>query len=108
LDLREQGAAKDKTVETSGQSCYCIASVAGRRDEIVKEILALWGPMVDAGSDTAWEGFDGRGSICHGWAGVPVVALLRYIFRLDPRKAGRRRVKNVGGVDWMKCELRAE
>jgi hypothetical protein len=26
----------------------------GRRDEIVTQILEFWGPMVDAGSDTAW------------------------------------------------------
>ena len=78
----------------------------GRRDEIVEQILKFWGPMVDAGSDTAWESFHGRDSQCHGWSGAPVIALMRHVLRMDPRKPGRRKVKNVGGLAWMECEVR--
>jgi hypothetical protein len=78
----------------------------GRRDEIVTQILEFWGPMVDAGSDTAWESFHGRDSQCHGWSGAPVIALMRHVLKMDPRKAGRRKVKNVGGLAWVACEIR--
>jgi hypothetical protein len=79
----------------------------GRKDEIVREIMAGWGPMVDAGSDTAWETFVPQGSWCHGWAGTPVVALMRYLFRLNPRKPGRRRLRNIAGIKWAECEVLA-
>jgi len=76
----------------------------GRADGVVEEILRCWGRMADAGSDTAWEGFDGRGSLCHGWAGVPIVALMRHVLRLDPRAGGRRRAGPVGGVEWIEAQ----
>jgi len=77
----------------------------GCPDAVVQEILRCWGPMADAGSDTAWEGFDGRSSLCHGWAGVPIVALMRHVLRLDPRTGGQRRVGPVGGVDWIEARV---
>jgi alpha-L-rhamnosidase len=74
----------------------------GRADDIVKHIYAGWGPMVDAGSDTAWEWFPPRvSSYCHGWSGIPIVALLRHVLKLHPRKPERRRVENIAGVAWI-------
>ncbi len=73
----------------------------GRTDEIVSTILQKWGPMVDAGSDTAWEWFNRPISACHGWSGVPIVALLRYVLKVDPRKAHRVRKEKIAGIDWM-------
>ena len=77
----------------------------GRKEEIVREIITGWSPMVDAGSDTAWEGFDGRASWCHGWAGTPVVALMRYVFKIDPSRPVKRRVRNIADIKWMECEV---
>ena len=62
--------------------------------------------MADSDTDTAWEGFDGRASQCHGWSGTPVVALIRHVLKMDPRWPARKRVRNVGGVAWMECEIR--
>ncbi len=78
----------------------------GRRDEVVQHILDCWGPMAGAGTDTAWEDFAGRASQCHGWSGTPAVALIRHVLRMDAGKAGKKRVRNVGGVAWMECEIR--
>ena len=78
----------------------------GRRDQVIEHILRCWGPMADSGTDTAWEGFEGGASECHGWSGTPVVALIRHVLKMDPRKGGKKRVRNVGGVKWMECEIR--
>jgi len=87
---------KYHTLEALGQ--------LGQPSRIVEEILRCWGPMVDAGSDTAWEHFDGRGSQCHGWAGTPVVALLRHVLRYDPRKPRLRMTNRIDGIDWLRAQ----
>ena len=41
-------------------------------------------PMLDAGSDTAWEWFPPRvSSYCHGWSGIPIVSLLKHVLKLE-------------------------
>lgn len=77
----------------------------GRAGDIVEDIRRHWGPMVDAGSDTAWERFDPDGSHCHGWAGIPIVALLRYVLKVDPRQPGLTRKTDICGIEWMECEV---
>jgi len=77
----------------------------GRPDAIVADILRWWGPMVDADSDTSWEHFSGKGSRCHGWGGVPVVALMRHVLNLDPTLTGSARAEGVGPVQWMDCDV---
>ena len=63
--------------------------------------------MVDASSDTAWEAFDPLAtaepeySLCHGWAGIPIVALMKYIFKLEPTKVTKKRQENLAGIDWL-------
>ncbi len=78
----------------------------GRESDIIEHIVNGWGPMVDAGSDTAWEWFNEvkRGSQCHGWSGVPVVAVLRHILKVDPRRPHQARCENIGPIAWIKCE----
>lgn len=76
----------------------------GRTDDLVREILRCWGPMVDAGSDTSWEAFDGA-SQCHGFSGIPIITLMRHVLGADPRRPGLSRRENVGGVDWLECEV---
>jgi len=83
----------------------------GLHDELVGDILARWGPMVDAGADTTWEHFPGEGtgavcthgSQCHGWAGIPVLSLVELL--LDLHSPGRARRAGVGGVAWIEAEL---
>lgn len=77
----------------------------GRHDAIVADILAKWGPMVDAGADTTWEDFVGRSSHCHGWAGIPVVSLAHMVLGLDPRRPAKARRADIGGVAWIEAEL---
>ena len=76
----------------------------GRTEAIIQDLLASWGPMVDAGTKTAWESFGGGESHCHGWAGIPVLALAG-ILGLDPLNPGKARKKNVGSVAWMQGEI---
>jgi len=73
----------------------------GRHDAIMDDILTLWGPMVDAGAATTWESFEGKTSHCHGWAGIPILALAGLILGFDPRKAGTARKEGCGSVAWM-------
>lgn len=77
----------------------------GRPGHVIDDIRTHWGPMVAAGSDTAWEWFEFRGSQCHGWSGIPIVALLRHVLHVDPRVPGVTRRTNVHGIDWMECEV---
>jgi hypothetical protein len=78
----------------------------GQTDALVEEIMQNWGPMVDADSDTTWEAFNGRGSRCHGWAGIPFTAIMRHVLKLDPRtdaKSGK--VESIAGIDWISGEI---
>jgi|GEM_PF-5748990 len=80
-------------------------ALLGRRDELMADILAGWGPMVDKGAATTWESFGGGESHCHGWAGIPVLALAG-LLGLDPRKPGKARKEKIGGVEWIEGEIR--
>lgn len=66
-------------------------AVLGRPEAIIADIRTHWGPMVAAGADTTWEGFDGKASHCHGWAGIPVHSLCTLILGLRPRPGSARR-----------------
>ena len=75
-----------------------------RPADIVSQILTNWGPMLDAGSDTAWEWFPPRiSSYCHGWSGIPIVALLRHVLKFDPRTPSPKRAENVATIAWMEA-----
>ncbi len=94
-----------RTIPTSPFGKYQTLEALGRLnrpDEMMRHIRDGWGPMVAAGSDTAWEAFSGS-SQCHGWSGVPVVAVMRYLLKVDPRSPRPTRVDNVAGVDWIAC-----
>jgi hypothetical protein len=83
----------------------------GLHDELMQHILAHWGPMVDAGAATTWENFPGEGantvsshgSQCHGWAGIPVLALVHLLLGLTG--PGRARRDDIGGVAWIAAEV---
>ncbi len=48
------------------------------RSYILNDIDEMYGRMIDAGATTFWEtvvgaeDFDGAGSLCHGWSGMPI------------------------------------
>jgi len=77
----------------------------GLVDDLISDILKNWGPMVDAGAKTTWESFGGGESHCHGWAGIPVLALCDSILGIDPRSPGKARRENVGGIEWVEAEI---
>ena len=51
---------------------------AAYKEDILNEIRACYGRMLDAGATSAWEtakgaeDFDRAGSLCHGWSSIPV------------------------------------
>jgi len=85
---------------------YEALGMLGRRQDIMHDLLRWWGPMADAEGDTAWEHFEDRGSRCHGWAGIPIVALMRHLFEMDPRIPALRVITGMEGIDYLSCEVK--
>lgn len=62
--------------------------------DVLKEIADIWGKMLFSGADTLWEveegaaAFEDAGSLCHGWAAVPVYVLYKYYLGFEPTKPG--------------------
>jgi len=77
----------------------------GREEDILREIITHWGPMVEAGADTAWERFPEAGgaeaSHCHGWSGIFIPALMRHVFHTQPNVPATICRENLAGIDWM-------
>jgi hypothetical protein len=50
----------------------------GYKEDVLAEIRACYGKMLEAGATSAWEtakgaeDFDRAGSLCHGWSSIPV------------------------------------
>lgn len=67
--------------------------VYGRR--VFKEIAEVYGMMLEHGATTFWEtavggdDFGYAGSLCHGWAAVPVYLYFRYVVGLYPTNPGQ-------------------
>ncbi|MEM6821982.1 MAG: hypothetical protein AAF558_08595, partial [Verrucomicrobiota bacterium] len=66
---------------------------ANREDEIFSAIKRYWGPIIERGSPTIWEAnvvqhgkqaFDGKGSLCHGFATTPIEFMQRVILGISP------------------------
>ena len=63
-------------------------------EEIFKQIAQRWGKMLLAGATSFWEtdegaeAFDGAGSLCHGWSGIPVYLYGAYILGVRPNQPG--------------------
>ena len=63
-------------------------------DFVMEEITELWGYMISRGATSFWEtikgaeDFDDAGSLCHGWAAIPVAVYYRYILGIEPLKCG--------------------
>lgn len=71
--------------------------VWGRR--VFSDIAKEYGMMLENGATTFWEtavggdDFGYAGSLCHGWAAVPVYFYFRYIVGLYPKNPGEMSVK---------------
>ena len=91
----------------------------GRQAEVLPEIKAYWGGMLNEGATTFWEKYDpsehgtqhlamyGRPygkSLCHAWGASPIYILGRYFLGVSPTKAGYEEYEvrpNLGGLEWM-------
>ena len=91
----------------------------GRQTEVLPEIKAYWGGMLNEGATTFWEKYDpsehgtqhlamyGRPygkSLCHAWGASPIYILGRYFLGVAPTKAGYEEYEvrpNLGGLEWM-------
>jgi len=76
-----------------------------RPQALLQDILAHWSPMVDAHADTTWERFDGEGSLCHGWAGIPYIAILRHLLKFNPKNPEPKTIQNLANIDWIHAEI---
>ncbi|MBO7502845.1 MAG: hypothetical protein J6U38_00620 [Clostridia bacterium] len=74
-------------------------------DTVMDEITSLWGHMLYNGATSFWEtivgaaDFDDAGSLCHGWAAIPVVIYYKYILGINPTAPGFRNY-DVNPVPW--------
>ncbi len=61
---------------------------------VLDDIEKTWGSMLYAGATTFWETSKGAddfgyaGSLCHGWAAVPIYVFWRYMMGVYPEKPG--------------------
>lgn len=88
----------------------------GRCEEVLSDVKAYWGGMLDLGATTIWEQFDpeetgaehyamygrpfGR-SLCHCWGAGPVYLCGRYVLGVKPTKPGYAEYEvapNLGGL----------
>ena len=91
----------------------------GRQAEVLPEIKAYWGGMLNEGATTFWEKYApsehgtqhlamyGRPygkSLCHAWGASPIYILGRYFLGVSPTQAGYEEYEvrpNLGGLEWM-------
>ncbi len=56
-------------------------------DYVINDIEKKWGTMIDKGCQTFWEtelgadDFEKAGSLCHGWAAVPIYIFGKYLYK---------------------------
>lgn len=60
----------------------------GDYENMLKNIRARWGAMMDAGATTIWEVWNPHGSECHAWAATPTFDLSTYVLGVRPTKPG--------------------
>lgn len=63
-------------------------------DAVFCQIEKRWGSMLFSGATAFWEtdqgaeAFDGAGSLCHGWSGIPAYLYGAYLLGVKPEKPG--------------------
>lgn len=61
---------------------------------VFHEVAQRWGRMLFQGAATFWEtdkglhDFDGAGSLCHGWSGIPIYLYGAYVLGIRPEQPG--------------------
>ncbi len=91
----------------------------GEQEQVMKEMKAYWGGMLDEGATTFWEKYnpDEKGaehlamygrpygkSLCHAWGASPIYLIGKYYLGVRPEKPGYEEfsVRPVlGGLEWM-------
>jgi alpha-L-rhamnosidase len=91
----------------------------GEYKEVMKEMKAYWGGMIQEGATSFWEKYNptdkgaqhlsmyGRPygkSLCHAWGASPIYLLGKYYLGIQPVKAGYSEfciTPNLGGLKWM-------
>lgn len=95
----------------------------GRHREVLRDLRAYWGGMLELGATTFWELYNpnergnehlamygrpyGR-SLCHAWGAGPVYLLGRYFLGVAPTAPGYASYEvrpNLGGLKWMKGKV---
>ena len=92
------GNRKDKIVPSPFFMFYIFEAIkkGGYNSEIIDCILRWWGEMVDAGSSTTWEVWEGqRGyhSICHAWSAHPLVHFSNILLGISQTKPGWKEIR---------------
>lgn len=70
-------------------------------EAVFNEIAERWGKMLYRNATTFWEtdkgeaDFDGAGSLCHGWSGIPIYFYGAYVLGIRPEKPGIWRPQSV-------------
>ncbi len=65
--------------------------------QVFHEIACRWGRMLLQGATAFWEtdrgaaDFDGAGSLCHGWSGIPIYLYGAYVLGVQPERPGQWR-----------------
>jgi hypothetical protein len=95
--LKSMTARRGKTIVPSpALAAYALEALvnANLRAEAIDLVRNRWGAMLDRGSTTLWEQWDGAsGSRCWGAASSPVYLLLQQILGVRPIAIGWKRVR---------------
>ena len=93
----------------------------GRHEDVLKEMKAYWGGMLDEGATSFWESYDPdekgpekytfkkdwrpyRKSLCHAWGANPLYLIGRYYLGVEPVEPGFRKYvvrPHAAGLAWM-------
>ena len=75
----------------------------GEVDRLLREMRALFLPMLARGPGTLWEHLRLEGSVCHGFASHAAVWLLRDVLGIGLPNAGAKKITiapNIAGLNW--------
>jgi len=59
--------------------CVMENGTAAQKESVYERIIRTWGPMMNAGDSTCWEGFRDENSHSHAWNAYPARIMLEYM-----------------------------
>ena len=65
---------------------------AAQKGAAYRRIVTSWGPMMEKGYETVWEGFLDQSSHSHAWSGYPAYHLLKDFLGVEFEGVGRKKV----------------